>query len=209
MTNRSTRITASTLGVVAGLVGGIHGVSELLQGPGRISFGPQIYAIGPPCQPEAMWHACLPALSLLPSYQLTGVAALLVSAAVLLWALLLVGSPRGGLVLIGLAVLMIPLGAGFIPAFIGIIAGVAGSRIHAELRFWRRLPARLLAVLAALWPWLLGVYLVEIVAQWVLGALANDLMLALGAVTLPLEFLLLAVIVLSAYARDIVRRPML
>jgi hypothetical protein len=63
--DRSLRITTAFLGVYAGLIAIQHGIFEILQGS-RAPDGLMFNAIGPPCQPEAVWHACFPAMTLIP-----------------------------------------------------------------------------------------------------------------------------------------------
>ena len=67
ISNRATRIVASTFGVLAGLLGIEHGYFETLQGnvaPG----GMYILAMGPPCQTNKMWHGCEPAMTIIPNF---------------------------------------------------------------------------------------------------------------------------------------------
>jgi hypothetical protein len=67
-----------------------------------------------------------------------GILATIFGLSILIWAAVFVHSEHGGVILILISALMIPLGGGFVPAFIGIIAGVAGTRIHAPLTWWRK-----------------------------------------------------------------------
>jgi hypothetical protein len=68
------RITTAFLGLYAGLIAIQHGIFEMLQG-NRAPDGLMFNAIGPPCQPETVWHACFPAMTLIPNLLVTGVAA--------------------------------------------------------------------------------------------------------------------------------------
>jgi len=126
---RLDRVAASATGSYAGLLGLEHGFFETLQGnlrPGRI----MIYAIAaPPCQPAAVWHGCEPAMTLIPNYLATGVLAILASLIVLVWSARFVIGRNGGLTLILLSLLMIPVGGGFFPPLFGIIAGLIGTRL--------------------------------------------------------------------------------
>jgi hypothetical protein len=75
---------------------------------------------------------------------------------------------RGGVILMGLSLLLLLAGGGFIPMFIGLMAGFAGSRIDKPLR--RHLPHNARRLLASLWPWPLVAYFVWVFpAQWLLG----------------------------------------
>jgi hypothetical protein len=202
----ATRVVATALGVYAGLLGAAHGILEI--GQGSVPTGdPMIQAIGPPCQMDAVWHGCLPAMTLVPTMSLSGVLALLVSLVIMAWAALFVDRKRGGLVLILLSVLLLVVGGGFIPMLIGIVAGAAGTRIDTPPAWWRRyLPAGATRILARLWPWSLVAYFVWVPIQWTAGTLFNEFMLQQGFLFLLLELGLLLLAVLTAFAAD-VRSP--
>lgn len=166
----TTRIAASALGVYAGLLGAVHGYFEIRQGsvaPG----GLMISAIGPPCRPEAATHACFPALTLIPNFLTTGIIALTVGLVAALWAGVFVQRKRGGMVLMLLSLLMLLVGGGFVPMFIGLMASFAGSRINRPSPWLRtHLPHNARRLLASLWPWTLVAYFVWVLpAQWLLG----------------------------------------
>lgn len=177
--NKATRATASFLGIYAGLLGMEHGFFEILQGSTPTS-GLVIHAIGPPCQTDMAWHACLPALTLIPTYFITGVLALFAGLAVLVWAAGYVHRERGGLILILLSLLMLLVGGGFVSCFIGVIAGVAGTRINAPLTWWRARPRNVLRLLAICWPWTAIVLGCWFPAAWILGYYFNQPVLELS-----------------------------
>ena len=54
--------------------------------------------MGPPCDPEAAWNACEPALTILPSFLYSGILAVLISLAILVWSLAFIQRWQGGLV---------------------------------------------------------------------------------------------------------------
>jgi hypothetical protein len=201
--NKATRTIASILGAYAGVLGIEHGVFETLQG-NSASGSLFINAIGPPCQPEAVWHACFPALTLIPNYAATGIAATIVGLAAVVWAAAFVQRKRGGLVLILLSVSMLLVGGGFVPTFAGIIAGIAGMRIGAPLTRWQaRRSGGLSRLLAKLWPWPIVVLLAWLPGGWILGHSFNQ---ALMSLILPLFILvdlgLPVLAVLCGLARD-------
>lgn len=199
----ATRAVASVFGVYAGLLGVTHGVLEVAQGNEPPS-GLMIYAMGPPCQPHAVWHACFPAVTIVPSYVVTGLLAILISLAVVVWAALFVERKRGGVVLILLSMLMLPVGGGIIPVVIGVIAGAAGTRINAPPTWLgARLSGGSLDILARLWPWPLVAYFVWIPSQYVLGHFLNDFMMKQAFPALLLEFVLLLLSILTALADDV------
>lgn len=83
----ATRIVASTVGVMAGLLSIEHGYFETLQGhavPGSIV----IQAIGPPCEGNAMWHGCEPAMTIIPDFFITDILAIVIGVIVVVWAAL-------------------------------------------------------------------------------------------------------------------------
>lgn len=198
----ATRVIASVFGVLAGILGVEHGYFETLQGnvaPGGIG----INAIGPPCQPDQVWHGCEPAMTIIPNFLVTGILAIVVSLAVLTWAAAFVQRKHGGLILILLSVAQLLVGGGFTTVYFGVIAGVVGTKSEAPLTWWRvRLPASPRRFLAALWPWTLIAYLVWFPSEWILGHFFGELMLKLTLVVTVATPGFLLLIVLSALAHD-------
>jgi hypothetical protein len=155
-----------------------HGVFETLQG-NTATDSLMINAIGPPCQADAVWHACFPALTMIPNYVATGIAAIIVGLAILVWAAAFVQRKRGGLVLIILSIAMMLVGGGFVPILAGIIGGIAGISIHAPLTWWRKRRYGPSRILAKLWPWPLTVLVAWLPGGWILGHFFNQAMMSL------------------------------
>ena len=198
---RATRIVASALGAFAGFGGPEHGVFEVLQGHVRPE-GLLIASMGPPCEPEQVWHGCEPAMTVIPSFIVTGFLAIIVGLVTMVWAGFFLQRKRGGLVLILLSVVLLLVGGGLFPPVIGIVAGVVGTRINAPVT---RRPARLARFLAALWPWPLAVFFAWVAGQFVIGHFFNDFLMNSG-VLIPFMILgLMALAIASAYARDVER----
>jgi hypothetical protein len=147
----ATRVTVSTFGVLAGLAGIEHGIGEVLQG-NVVPEGVMILS-----WPESELFEILsgePAMTLVSSLLVSGILAIVVSLAFLVWATVFVGGKHGGLVLILLSVVMLLVGAGFGPPILGVIVGAAATRINAPLRWWRtHLSDGSRRFLAKLWPW--------------------------------------------------------
>jgi len=206
VSNSATRIVASTFGILAGLLGLEHGYFETLQGnsaPGGI----YILAMGPPCQTTKAWHACEPAMTIIPSYFISGAVAILVSCIVIIWAAACVQRKHGGLILIVLSILQLIVGGGFIPVVFGIIAGIVGTRIHKPLTWWRNhLQVHTRSFLAVLWPWSLVVFMLWSSAEWILGYYFNELLLNLALFTMLITLGLVLLTVLTAFAHDIQRQ---
>jgi MFS family permease len=163
--------------------------------------------MGPPCQTTKAWHACEPAMTIIPSYLISGAVAILVSIIVIIWAAAFVQRKHGGLILIVLSILQLIVGGGFIPVVYGIIAGIAGTRIHKPLTWWRNhLPVHTRSFLAALWPWSLVAFMLWSSAEWILGYYFNELLLNLTLLTMLISLGLVLLTVLTAYAHDIQRQ---
>ncbi len=169
------RVTIAFLGIYAGLIAIQHGIFESLQGS-RAPAGLMFNAIGPPCQSETVWHACFPAMTLIPNLFITGIAAILVGLAMAVWAAAFVGHRRGEFVLGALSLLALMVGGGFVPVFIGMVAAVTASRLAAPVSpggaGWR--------VISALWPWPLALMTLWLPGSWLLGHFFSAAMLSVG-----------------------------
>jgi hypothetical protein len=62
---KATKTVATWLGIAAGIAGLENGYFEILQGYTRPE-GLMIASMGPPCDPEVVWNACEPAMTILP-----------------------------------------------------------------------------------------------------------------------------------------------
>lgn len=97
-------------------------------------------------------------MTIIPDLLATGIAALAVSIATIVWSLVFVQKRQGGWMLLVLAIAMLLVGGGFGPPALVLLAGVAGLGINAPYTGWRRhLPTTLRAWLAGLWPWVFGI----------------------------------------------------
>ena len=202
---KATRITATVLGLTAGGAGIEHGVFEILQGPARPE-GLMIASMGPPCVPELSWNACEPAMTIVPSFLITGILAIFFGLIVAVWSAFFVQKKHGGLVLILLCIPLLLFGGGIFPPLIGIIAGVLGTRINKPLNpEGSRLSGRLLRFLALLWPWALGLYVLWILGQWGIGYFFNDWLLANGYIIIFMVLGTLLLAVVTTYAHDLQR----
>lgn len=166
------RITTAFLGIYAGIIAIQHGIFEILQGntaPDALMFN----AIGPPCQPEAVWHACFPAMTLIPNLLITGIAVILAGLGMAVWAAGFLRSRQGWLFLGALSVLLLLVGGGFVPVFLGLVAMVTASRLNLPGRpEWR--------IASALWPWSLALMALWLPGSWLLGHFFSAPMLSAG-----------------------------
>ena len=197
---KATRAVATFFGVIAGIAGIEHGYFEVLQGNARPT-SLMIPSMGPPCVPEKVWNACEPAMTVIPNFLVTGILAILISLAVLVWAAAFLQRKNGGAVLIGLSSALLLFGGGIFPPLIGIIGGVAGIKINAPRS--GRPAGSFVRFLAKLWPGSLVIFVAWILGQWVVGYFFNEFLQKNALISLLLILVLLPLSVLAAYAHDI------
>ena len=197
----ATKTVASWFGVVAGIAGLEHGYFEILQGntrPASLTFA----SMGPPCVPEKIWNACEPAMSILPNYLLTGILAVLLGLAMMVWSAAFVQRKHGGLVLILFSIALLLFGGGIFPPLIGLIGGTAGTQINKPLAGKPGGPTRFAA---KLWPWPLIIFLVWVWGQFPVGYFFNDFLKSIMGLGLILILVSLPVSIYTAYAHDFVQ----
>jgi len=207
---RARRATMRSLAAYAALLGLAHGVAASLQGPGVVPSLPFL-AVGPPCRPEAAWHGCLPALTIVPDARASGVLAVAAAGAVALAALAPLRRPGRVLAVASLGLFLV--GGGFIPpAIAGFAAFVAPAPVRAARRGVKR-GGRLrgqdgvrgrgaAGAWARTWPWSLVAYLGLAAAQLAGGLAGWDVVRTAAPVLLVGDLALLAVTVAGARAHD-------
>jgi hypothetical protein len=198
---KATKTVAVCLGIAAGLAGLEHGYFEVLQNNTH-PVGLVFPSMGPPCEPAVAWNACEPAMSILPNLQATGILALLLGLAIIVWSAAFVQRRHGGLVLILLSIALLLFGGGLFPPLIGVIGGAAGTQINRPLR---GKPGRVTRTAARLWPWPLVILLVWLLGQFPVGYFFNDTLKSVMGFGLLLILTLLPLSVYAAYARDAVQ----
>jgi len=118
-----TRIAASALGIFAGLGGASHGPGEMLQG----NIAPNSLVIE--SWPELTALQGEPAMTIIPSFLVSGVLTVIVGVLVAVWAAKFVQRKNGGITLILLSIILLLVGGGLFPPAFGVAAGVIGTRI--------------------------------------------------------------------------------
>ena len=157
-TNRATRLTASTLGVLVGLAGIDHGIFEILQGnlaPDAI----MIAAIGPD---QRFWvYGEETAVTILPNFLVTGVLAVILGLLVTIWSAFFLQRKHGAIILMALSILLFLFGGGFAPIFMALVASLIATRINRPLIWWRKLfSGSVGSFLAKLWSGMLIAFVV-------------------------------------------------
>lgn len=196
---KATRIVCSTLGILAGIAGLEHGWFEILQGNTR-PLSLMFPSMGFPCVPEKAWHACEPAMTLLPNFLVTGILAVILSLLILVWSAVFVQRKNGGSLLIVFSVILLLFGGGFFPPLIGIVGGIAGIKINQPLP--GNPTRKFLRFAAALWPWPLVILVAWLLGQYPIGFINNDFLKSIIGYGLLLIVLMLPLAVYTGYAHD-------
>ena len=195
---KATKTVATWLGIAAGIAGVEHGYFEILQGHVRPA-GLMIVSMGPPCDPEVAWNICEPAMTILPSFLITGILAVILGLAIFIWSVGFIQRKHGGLVLMLLSAALLLFGGGLFPFLIGVIGGAAGTGINRTLT---REPGGITRFAAKLWPWPLVLLLVWLLGQFPVGYFFNDFLKNIMYVGLVLILTMLPLSVYTGYARD-------
>jgi hypothetical protein len=148
--NQVTRKIVSVIGVVLVIAGLDHGIFEILQGDTPTN-GVLIQAIGDAHQ---MWfYGTEEAITLIPNFLYTGIAAVTVSIAIAVWSLWFVHTQHGATVL-GLLFILLFLTGGGIAAQVVFVPflWMTAARINRPLGGWlKRLPDSPRRFLARIW----------------------------------------------------------
>lgn len=208
--NKATRAVVSTLGVVFGIGGIGHGIFEALQGSAPTG-GFVIHAIG---EAHRMWsHGYEPAFTVLPTFLLTGIAAIVVSLAVIIWSIGHIHRKNGPLVFLLLFVLLFLVGGGIGQVIFFILGWAFAICIRKPLTMWKKIiPESQRSWLAKLWPAALPVgalailFALEIAMFGMVPGIRNqDRVLTIMLTSLGTGLVLLVVSFISALAHDIRR----
>jgi hypothetical protein len=148
--NRATRIIVSASGIMLGIAGIDHCFFEALQGNAPTN-GLIIQAIG---SAHRMWlHGTEEAFTLVPNFLLTGLLAITVSLAIMVWSVGFVHTRHGPTIFILLFVLLFLVGGGIGQIAFFIPVWLVSTRINKPLTGWRNvLPESARRVLGKLWP---------------------------------------------------------
>jgi len=114
------KVAAVVLGAFSGIGGASHGPGELLQG----NMAPNDVFIQ--AWPQLTDLSGEPAMTIIPSFAVTGILAILFGLLVTGWAITRIDRKLGGLTLVLLSVMMLLFGGGLIPPLFGIAAGLIG-----------------------------------------------------------------------------------
>jgi len=194
------RVTASVFGAYGGALGMEHGFLEALQG-NVATRGPSIMA----CSfelPFPFGHE--PAMTVIPNFLVTGIAALIAGLAIVVWSTAFVQKRHGAVVLLLLSIVLLLVGGGFGPISVLIFACIAASRIDKPMTRWGRWqPASMCSVLGRLWGWLLVCAMFYVPGEFVVGqviGLRNDPRQTLTNLNLMLTYPMLGLFAMTLVA---------
>ena len=210
--NRATRVIVAILGSIFGLSGMSHGFFEILQG-NTPTQGMFIAAIG---EAHKMWpHGNEYAFSLIPNFLITGISAVVVSLAIIIWSIGFTHTKHGSIILLLLFILLFFIGGGVAQIVFFPFLCLVASRINKPMKWWRKvLPVKVQKPLGNLWPWLLAigsilfVFALQIaITGYVPGMRDPEKILMFMMFCLGLELIILPLTFISGFARDISMSP--
>jgi hypothetical protein len=156
------RIVSSILGVYGGFLGFEHGIGEILQGNLAVQTI-RINAYGSAGLPFPFGHE--PAMTLLPTFLLTGIAAVLTALLIMIWSAFFTPQKSTPLVLLLLSILLLFVGGGYGPIPILILTVIAGFEARSQFGIWRKLPLILRRFLALSWKWFVAMIFIVILVS--------------------------------------------
>lgn len=147
--NQAIQVIVATIGIIFGIGGMGHGFFETLQG-NTATNGYIIDAIG---EANRMWlYGNEPAFTLIPNFLVTGIAAMLVGALVIIWSAGFMHRQHASLVFLLLFILLFAVGGGIAQVIFFMIGWAMSTRIHKPLKWWKRvLPLATHSFLSKLW----------------------------------------------------------
>ena len=141
--NRSTALFVAILGTVIGVSGSIHGVHSILKG-NTPTGGMLLPSIG--------------AFTIVQNYLLTGMLAVALGMAVVVWTIGFIDRKYGPTVFVALCVALFLVGGGIAEVAFILLAALLSTRIHHPLGRWQRAAETALGhAMSTLWPYAISV----------------------------------------------------
>lgn len=206
--NRSILVIVATLGVIFGIGGIGHGFFEALQGYTPTN-GLVIDAIG---TANRIWeYGKEPAFTVIPNFLITGITAMIVGLAVIVWSVFFLHRKYGSIIFLLLFILLFLVGGGIAQVIFFIIGWLFSTRIHRSLIWWRKvLRTRARKILTRLWliflivSTLLILFVLEIAIFGFIPGISNpDTINTVMLFTLGVGFVFLILAFIAGIANDI------
>ena len=191
------------LKLYACIVGLIHGFGEIFQAGKPIS-SPLITALDATIDPEQLWHAGLPAFTIIPNYLLSGIITVLVCIIIMLIVLLSKKIKHSDISCVVLFVFLFFFGGGFIPPFIGLVTSISYT-IYMRRNKTNDYFKNTQVVLSALWQSILVVLVLWLPSSWIIGWLFPGFMLDIQSIAFILFNIIMPIFILiSSHAKTCV-----
>ncbi|PKL21070.1 MAG: hypothetical protein CVV48_09830 [Spirochaetae bacterium HGW-Spirochaetae-4] len=147
--NKAILAIVATIGVIFGFGGIAHGIFEVLQG-NTATNGLVIDAIG---EHQRMWvHGYEPAFTIIPNFLITGIAAITVGIAIIIWSVGFMHTKHASTIFLSLFILLFLVGGGIAQILFFMIGWGMSTRLHKPLDWWRkRVPEGFRSSIAKLW----------------------------------------------------------
>ena len=187
------KVSTVVLITYTAIIGFIHGVGEILQA-GSKSNSNLIYALDV-ADPDKVWHAGLPAFSVIPDYLISGIITVLISIAVVIFANLLIESNYFKILPL-IFILLFLFGGGFVPPFIGIIT--SSYYVIRKKSSKNKQPSFLRKIIAKLWIYLISALILWLPSSWIIGWIFPAFMLQISSVTFIMLDIILPILILVA-----------
>jgi len=206
--NKATKIIVTAYGVILALAGIEHGIGEILQGntkPNSIlikSWGDsELFSI----------LSGEPAMTIVPNFLVSGVLSILIATLIIMWVLFFLARNHSGLILVLLSLLLLLVGGGFGPPLVGIIIGLAGTKLKSKFPLLqKKRKTRLLKLISVVWYFSLPVgilcYLFLLPGSIILWGVFGFYNPSLIIITSILAFLMIFVSIVSAFSYDAINR---
>jgi hypothetical protein len=137
--NRSTALFVAILGTVIGVSGAIHGVHAILKG-NTPTGGMLLASIG--------------AFTVVQNYLATGILAVALGIAVIVWSIAFIDRKHGSAVFVALSAALFLVGGGIAEVAFILLTALLSTRIHHPLASWRRAAGSPFGLaLSRLWPY--------------------------------------------------------
>ncbi|MDW7739790.1 MAG: hypothetical protein SCJ97_07005 [Bacillota bacterium] len=187
------KVSTVVLITYAAIIGFVHGVGEILQA-GSKSNSNLIYALDV-ADPDKVWHAGLPAFSVIPDYLISGIITVLISIAIVIFANLLIESNCFKFLPL-IFILLFLFGGGFVPPFIGIIT--SSYYVIKKKSSMNKQPSFLRKLIAKLWIYLISALILWLPSSWIIGWIFPAFMLQISSVTFIMLDIILPILILVA-----------
>jgi len=186
------KVSTVVLLTYTAIISFIHGVGEILQAGSKLNS--YLFNALDVTDPDKVWHAGLPAFSVIPDFLISGIITVLISITIVIFANLLIDgnyfrfSPL-------LFILLFLFGGGFVPPFIGIISSTYYV-IKKKSNMNNKQPSFYRELIAKLWIYLISVLILWLPSSWIIGWIFPLFMLQISSATFIMFNIVLPILIL-------------